>query len=303
MIVACGEALVDLMPETVDGETLYRPVLGGSLFNVAMGIARLGGRAGYLWELSTDAFGCALADALSGAGVNVTAVDRGNRMTPVAVVDMSGPEPAYNIADGDEVMRRMNFQSIPPGTELLHIGSAVLARDPMASAIEAVAYTAPLISIDYNVRPPSIEDLDSYRARLVRISGRAGLVKASSADLDILGIEDYEAFVRDILTSGAGLVVVTLGPDGASAWSAAGASAHAPSQVTKLVDPVGAGDAFMAGLLTHLQHGDLLAHDALVGLRPDDLHAALQAAQRSAAAVCATKGALMPTTAAEGWRR
>lgn len=300
MIVACGEALVDLMPETVDGETLYRPVLGGSLFNVAMGIARLGGRAGYLWELSTDAFGTALADALAGAGVNVKAVERSDRMTPVAVVDMTGPEPAYNIADGHEVMRRMHFGAIPPGTDVLHIGSAVLARDPMASAIEAVAYTAPLISIDFNVRPPSIDDLETYRARLVRISGRAGLVKASSADLDLLEIVDHEAFVRDLLASGAGLVVITQGPDGASAWSAGGGTSHAPSQVTKLVDPVGAGDAFMAGLLTYLQGAAFLTRDALEGLDDDALQKALQAAQRSAAAVCATKGALMPETTGEG---
>lgn len=295
MIVACGEALVDLMPETApDGAPIYRPVLGGSLFNVAMGIARLGGTAGFVWELSTDAFGRQLVGALMDAGVDVSRVARTARMTPVAVVDMSGEEPVYNIADGDEVMRRMAFQALPQGTGILHIGSAVLAREPIASAIESLADRAPLVSIDFNVRPPSIGNLNEYRDRLMRISGKAALVKASVADLDILEIRDRVGFCRDVLASGAGLVVLTMGADGALAQSASGAIGEMPTKVAQLIDPVGAGDAFMAGLLTYLQSRNGLTREALSALSQDKLNAALAAAQRAAAAVCASQGALMP---------
>ncbi|MEM6847204.1 MAG: PfkB family carbohydrate kinase [Pseudomonadota bacterium] len=295
MIVACGEALVDLMPEVAgDGSALYRPVLGGSLFNVAMGIARLGGEAGYLWELSTDAFGDQLVQALVEDGVDVSCVRRTSRMTPVAVVDMSGSEPAYNIADADGVMREMAFAQIPDGATVLHIGSAVLAREPIASAIEGVAVRAPLVSLDYNVRPPSIEDVDIYRARLMRLSKAAGLVKASSADIELLGIDDHDSFAAEILAGGAALVVLTMGEDGAQAWSASGGRCHMASQVSRLVDPVGAGDGFMAGMLAHLQKHNLLTRRRLSDLSGASLQATLAAGQRGAALVCATQGAMMP---------
>ncbi|MCF3935411.1 PfkB family carbohydrate kinase [Acuticoccus sp. M5D2P5] len=299
MIVTCGEALVDLMPETVGGETLYRPVLGGSLYNVALGIARLGGRAGYLWELSNDSLGTDFLQALRKDGVCVTAIRRTDRATPVAVVDLSGAEPRYNIADPDRVMNEMVPPAIPAEATCLVIGSAVLAREPVATEIEALAGQAPLVAMDYNVRPPSIHDLAAYKARLVRLSEKAGIAKASVADLEILGEEDPTAFMRALVASGTGLAVLTAGKDGASAFTAAG-EAHVASRVDAMVDAVGAGDAFMCGLLTMLQTWGSLSYDALRSLGEDRLRALLDYAQSVAAVTCRSKGAVMPR-AAELW--
>lgn len=296
MIVACGEALVDLMPETVAGELVYRPVLGGSLSNVALGVARLDGRAGYLWELSTDALGCAFHDHLAGEGVDVSAVRRAARATPVAIVDLAGPEPRYNIADPDRVM----FDTVPPplpsGTAVLVLGSAVLAQEPVAATLERLAATAPLVALDWNVRRPAIGDLATYRARLWRMSAAAGIAKASAADLAMVGEDDPDAAMRGFVAAGAGLAVLTRGADGASAWTAAG-EAHVPTQAAHVVDAVGAGDAFMAGLLAALQRDGRLARDRLAALGSDDLAALLREAQAVAAATCARKGAVMPRSA------
>ncbi|WP_170135055.1 PfkB family carbohydrate kinase [Acuticoccus kandeliae] len=296
MIVTCGEALVDLMPERMDGTILYRPVLGGSLYNVALGIARLGGQAGYLWELSNDSLGQDLLRALAVENVVTAAVRLTDRATPVAVVDLSGEEPRYNIADPDRVMNEMAPPAVPNGATCLVIGSAVLSREPVAHAIEALAATAPLVAIDYNVRPPSIHDLAGYRARLLRLSRRAGIAKASLADLEILGEKDPVAYMRDLVGSGAGLAVLTAGKDGAFAWTAAGES-HVPARLGPIVDAVGAGDAFMCGLLAMLQKDGSLSYERLRHLDGETLKDLLAYAQSVAAVTCRSKGAVMPRAA------
>lgn len=293
MIVACGEALVDLMPETVAGETLYRPVLGGSLYNVALGVARLGGRAAYLWELSNDGLGQAFLARLASAGVDTTAVRVTARATPVALVDFSGAEPRYTIADPDRIMHDTVPPPLPAAITCLVVGSAVLAQQPVAIALEALALAAPLVAIDYNVRRPSITDLAGYRARLLRISRAAGIAKASVADLGMIGEHDAAGYMRGLVADGAALAVLTAGAAGAMAFTAAG-EAHVPSQAVTVVDPVGAGDALMAALLARLQGDGSLSRAALAALGNAELTALLVAAQRVAAVTCSRKGAVMP---------
>jgi len=294
VIVTCGEALVDLVPETVDGHMLFRPVPGGSLYTVAVGIARLGGGAGYLWELSSDSLGRGLLDGLSREGVDVSAVRIGGRATPVAVVDLSEAEARYAIADPDGLMHDTAILPLPPAAECLVVGSAVLAREPVGSAIEALSAAAPLLAIDYNVRLPSITDLTAYRARLERLSGAGGIVKASLADLRNVGEEDPEGFMARLGQGPAALAVLTLGEEGAVAWTTAG-SARVPAPSASIVDTVGAGDAFMAGLLARLQANRRLSPAGLRALSPAQLRDLLAHAQAAAAVTCGRRGAVMPT--------
>lgn len=287
---------MDLVPERVNGETLYRPVPGGSHYNVALGIARLGGRAGYLWELSTDMLGEMLRRHLADAGVDTSAVAIRSRATPVAVVDLSTSEARYNIADPDKVMLDTPLAAVPDGAECLLIGSAVLARTPVADTIEGVAGGARLLTLDYNVRPPSIVDLPSYRERLIRLSRRAGVVKASVTDLDLLGIDAPESFMADLVKRGTALAVLTAAEDGVVAFHRSGRIA-APTLARNVVDTVGAGDAFMAALLATLQHRGLLDFCRLADMTVGDVAQVLEVAQRAAAFTCSKRGAVMPYAA------
>ncbi|MEO1103926.1 MAG: PfkB family carbohydrate kinase [Pseudomonadota bacterium] len=293
MIVTCGEALVDLMPEMVDGALMYRPVLGGSLYTVALGIARLGGSSGYLWELSCDALGQRFRAELDEAGVDCTAVRTSQRASPVAVVDMSGPEPRYNIADPDGVMVDTALPDLPDHTTCLQIGSAVLARDPVGAAIESLAEKAPFLTIDYNVRAPSIVDREAYCARLRRIASSSGIVKASVADIGMLGEGDPEAYMEDLIAMGATAAVLTKGGDGASIRTAR-AHAHTKTRAHTVTDPVGAGDSFMAALLYRLQADGALFKEKVCQYREHELAGLIDYAQAAAAFTCARKGAIMP---------
>lgn len=296
VIVTCGEAIVDLLPERQSGELIYRPVLGGSLYNVAVGIARLGGRAGYLWELSSDELGQALLGNLEAIGVDVSAVRIAHRPCPVAVVDLSGPEPTYAIADPGRVMVDTVPPALPDGITCLHVGSAVLANEPVSSAIFQCAAAAPFLSIDFNVRPPSVTDWARYSDRLKAFSGMAGIVKASAADAAALQIEDPHAFMRRLVENGVALAVLTAAQAGAWAYTPSG-EAFAPTQADHIVDTVGAGDAFMCGALAHLQRESRMTREAIAALSSETLLTMLETAQRAAAFACGQRGAVMPTAA------
>ena len=207
---------------------------------------------------------------------------------------MSGEEPRYNIADPDGVMLDTVPGILPAGAAALHIGSAVLARDPVGAAIEAVARTAPLVTIDYNARAPSIVDAVAYRARLRRIAALSGVVKASVADIALIGEGEPEAYMAELIEAGAAMTVLTAGSAGAQIRTAS-ASAEAPSLAPGVVDPVGAGDSFMAALLYRLQRDRTLSKDALRQYDAAGLADLLEYAQAAAAFTCAHKGAVMPT--------
>lgn len=301
MIVSLGEAVVDFLPETDgEGRPLFRPVLGGSLYNVALGLGRLGVPSAYHWELSTDPFGEWLVKELAAAGVELSHLSRGDRPTTLAFVDLSGDEPHYQIVDAGRTMSTLDpatLGGLPAATRLLHTGSAILSLEPGGSAIEAflhdVAKTVPL-SLDFNVRPPSITDLAAYRARLDRLVGAAAIVKASAADLAVVEPDtEPEAVLARWRGEGVPLGIVTLGGGGVIAATRSHLL-RLPARPVALKDPVGAGDAFMTGLIARLWELDALTAGALADLGADDLVDALNLAQEVAAFVCRRPGAVFP---------
>lgn len=301
MIVTCGEAVVDFLPETdADGHRLFRPVLGGSLYNVALGLGRLGVPAAYYWELSTDPFGEWFARELEAAGVALDCLARSDRPSPLAFVDLSGTEPHFQIVDAGRIMSTFDPAAngaLPAGARMLHTGSAILSLEPGGAAIEAFVQAAAdgvSISLDFNVRPPSVPDLAAYRARLDRLVAVATIVKASAADLAFLEPGTApETILERWRAAGVPLGLVTLGGDGAIAATRS-TELRLPGRSLVLKDPVGAGDAFMTGLLSRLWEMEAVTADRLAEFDTAALRSALETAQDVAAYVCRRPGAVFP---------
>ncbi|WP_334175859.1 carbohydrate kinase [Pseudoxanthobacter sp.] len=301
MIVTSGETVMDFFAETTaEGATVFRPVPGGSLFNVALGAARLGAPTGYLWAISDDLFGAPFAALLQEAGVDPRWIARTARHGTVAFVDNTGPTPAFTLLDEGSAGRLFDPQEMPPlgpQVSILHTGSYVLATEPVGSRLEAlIEREAPnrLISLDINIRPGLIEDAAAYRARLARLIGRASIVKASEEDLGWFApgrspLEVAEGWIA----GGASLAVVTLGGDGALAVCRE-AVAQRPGRRVTVVDTVGAGDTFMAGLLAGLHHRGLVDRARLDALTLSDIATLTDNAIAAAAIVCSRRGCALP---------
>ena len=305
LIVAAGEALIDLMP-TRDalGEPALRPLAGGSPFNVAVALGRLGARAAFLGALSTDGFGDTLMAALAASGVETALVTRVERPTPLALVDAAGAEARYTFYDAGTAARGMTLRELKPlpaEPGMLHFGSLALAAEPAASTLIARAKIAAaggwLISIDPNIRPEFPVNATHYRRNIEQAMELAHVVKLSAADLAWLrpGLA-IEKFAAERIAAGVRLVVVTSGESGARGFIR-DAEVPMPSHPVTVVDTVGAGDAFMAALLAHLAESKTASTRALARLDAAGLGDALAFAAHVAALACTRAGADPP------WRR
>jgi fructokinase len=177
-------------------------------------------------------------------------------------------------------------------------GSYALGVEPIASAIETLLRReagSRVISLDPNVRPRVVGDLTAYRARFERLLAHADIVKASDEDVELLyGTHDLASVARTWLQRGPKLVIITRGEKGPLA-AFGDTIKERPAPTIDVVDTVGAGDTFHAGLLAWLDANDLLTPQGVAGLSEAQVTTALDFAAAAAAIVCTRRGANPPS--------
>lgn len=306
MILCSGEALIDMLPrETAAGEPAFAPHVGGAVLNTATALARLGTPTAFFSGLSTDIFGAQIARALEGDGIDISLAHRSDRPTTLAFVTLSDGQAAYAFYDENTAGRMLSKGDLPrdvPATACF-FGGISLAVEPCADAYDALsARLAPgmPMMLDPNVRPGFIADADAYRARIWRMIARADIVKVSDEDLDWLTeAGSPEARARTVLDHGPALVCLTEGAAGVTAFGA-GDPVTVSSRRVEVVDTVGAGDTFNAGILASLSDDGALTKDALRALDRETVERALTLGTKAAAVTVARAGANPPTRAEIG---
>ena len=267
MILISGEALIDLIPDP-DKANAYDAVLGGSPYNVAIGLARLGSQTAFVSRISADGNGEALAAALAQNGVDLSFVARDIRPTTLAFVmrgtAKTGSRYSFYL-DGTAFDGPWPFPTEWPtsGTHL-HVGSfsavdRVTAR-PSSKRCGAARPRA-TVSFDPNIRPLVTPDRESVTKLVERQASLAHFVKASEEDLEWL----YPGrAVEDSLSAWAKLgprfCVATRGERGALAMLGT-ERIEVPAPRIEVVDTVGAGDSFMSALLSAMDRDCALGAD------------------------------------------
>jgi len=307
-VVVCGEALIDLVPVSArspgDGP-IYRAVCGGSPYNVAIGLGRLGQPTWFLGRLSRDGNGRLLAQRLAQSGVSLDCVVSGAAPTTLACVFPPQPgradvDYAFYVAgtSGAEFLAE-DFPLVPPaGASVLHFGSFAALMPGSGGLIRDFARQSRLlVSYDPNIRPSLTPDLAQMRADAAACMAIADLVKLSDADAAWLypGMP-HDQMARSILQRGVRLVALTCGADGAILWTDRHRVA-VPAPPVAVVDTVGAGDSFMATLLWALGNADALTQDGLGETAEAALFEIASLACRSASMVCGRQGADPPFVA------
>ncbi|MGG7568021.1 carbohydrate kinase family protein [Rhodovulum sp. DZ06] len=301
MFCVCGEALWDLFArDEGDGRSLGLTArIGGSPFNVAVGLARLGREALFFSGISTDRMGARLAAALEAEGVRMDLVQRVPERTTLSLVDVAedgGPSyQFYGEGAADRALR--DAPALPDAAWGLHFGSYALVSQPVGATLEALAAREAgrrLITLDPNVRLNVEPDVEVWRAAVERHAGRAGLIKVSAEDLGLLwpGVAAAEVAAR-WRAGGAALVIVTDGAAGSTAWGPFG-EISAPGRKVEVADTVGAGDTFMAALIAGLDRRGLRDAAALAGISRGDAGALLAEATDAAAITVGRVGADLP---------
>ncbi len=293
-----GEALIDIVER--DGQIIGEHV-GGSPLNVAIGLARLGRGVDFLTHVGDDPRGRRITEYVKQSGAELVPGSMTADHTPTALATLDESGSAQYVFDIDWELAGTP-EVAPP--LVAHTGSIATVLEPGCRAVAALLdayHLSATLTFDPNVRPVLIEDQEQGRTRIDRLVERCDVVKASDEDMRWIDPNRTpETVARTWLALGPSIVAVTMGERGAFAMCAAG-TARVQARPVDVVDTVGAGDAFMTGLIDALWLLGLLGADKRAELRRisvDTLTGVLQTATLSSALTVARAGADLPDRAA-----
>ncbi len=315
MVCVIGEALIDLVLDAesnpapdpaAGGDRTYTAHPGGSPFNVAIGLARLGQPSQLLGRVAVDAFGRQLRSHAEANGVDLSIAVRAPEPATLAVVSLDDDRNAtydfYVRGTADWQWTAEELDRSPADTSWIHTGSLASWTAPGAAVIREHlarrrATSQAVVSYDPNIRPALMADHADAVAQVEATVTLSDVVKASAEDLAFLYPDvPVDTVLRRWQELGPRLLVVTEGAAGARVLGTDGTVFGVEGRPVDVVDTVGAGDAFMAGLINALVrtgfHRDSAWQPAQAELRE-----VIDGAILVAALTCARAGANPPTAA------
>jgi fructokinase len=299
-VVTSGEMLVDMIPvsgRSENGKDHYAVHPGGAPANVAIGLARLKRRARFIGKLSSDSFGRMLLRTLRDNRVDTRFLPRlSERYTAIALVslDEEGNREFSFYQEGAanwDLNEHEVTADMLDGASVCHVGLVSLAREPSRTStlklIDLARARRKLVSCDLNVRPQlwdSEEEMREYTGTLLE---RSDIFKCSEEELSHIDMPSamptssdrtsrrmktagIVKLSRKILESGPGLVIVTMGSDGAVLTTGSG-QAVVPAMKIRAVDTTGAGDAFTSGILCRIMEEGMVTRLGISSLQDAEL--------------------------------
>ncbi|MEE3915869.1 carbohydrate kinase [Pseudomonas viridiflava] len=306
MFLVCGEALFDIFTRADTGSALnklgFDAIAGGSPFNVAIGLRRLGVKSALFAGLSTDYLGRRLRAVLDDEQVSAEHLIEFDAPTTLAMVAVGADgSPTYSFrGDGcaDRQLRLEHLPRLDDKVRGIHVGSFSLVVQPIADTLLALVARESgkrLISLDPNVRLNPAPDIERWRSQVAAFAEHAHMIKVSDEDLHLLYPDrDPETIAKGWLNRHTHLVIVTRGTQGASIFTREHGTWSIPAKNVVTVDTVGAGDTFQAALLTFLTERQLDTPKALSELTKDMLDQMLDFAASAAALTCTRVGPDLP---------
>ena len=298
-VLVIGEALIDIVIP-LDGEPAEH--VGGSPANVAIGLSRLGHPTRLATHIGTDPRGARIAELMAAESVGLSSDSITAERTPTAAATLDAAGVATYQFDLDWRLEPERV-SLPAGGHV-HTGSIAATLSPGGAAVAAMVAAAreqATVSYDPNARPSLMGDPAEARAVIEALISQSDVVKASDEDAAWL----YPGTpVVEVLQNWAALgpAVCAMTQGGAEAVVLVAGQVHRlPTLPTPVVDTVGAGDSFMAGLISGLLDAGLLggqpARARLYAATWDDVLPAVQRALACAAITVSRAGANPPTRA------
>ena len=298
-VLVIGEALIDIVIP-LDGEPAEH--VGGSPANVAIGLSRLGHPTRLATHIGTDPRGARIAELMAAESVGLSSDSISAERTPTAAATLDAAGVATYQFDLDWRLEPERV-SLPAGGHV-HTGSIAATLSPGGAAVAAMVAAAreqATVSYDPNARPSLMGDPAEARAVIEALISQSDVVKASDEDAAWL----YPGTpVVEVLQNWAALgpAVCAMTQGGAEAVVLVAGQVHRlPTLPTPVVDTVGAGDSFMAGLISGLLDAGLLggqpARARLYAATWDDVLPAVQRALACAAITVSRAGANPPTRA------
>lgn len=306
MYLVCGEALFDFFSENdasgLASKVNFKAIAGGSPFNVAVGLRRLGVDSALFGGLSTDYLGRRLQQVLQDEGVRPDYLVDFSAPTTLAMVAVgANGSPHYSFRGEGCADRQLSEAHLPTlGDEVrgLHIGSFSLVVQPIGDTLLKLVQRESgkrLISLDPNVRLNPEPNINLWRERIAMLVRLADLIKVSDEDLSLLYPEqDPQNVIEGWLEHRCQIVFLTRGGDGATVFSRTHGSWSVPANQVQIADTVGAGDTFQAALITWLTEHSLDSVEGVQQLSREQIDGMLKFAVQAAALTCSKTGPDLP---------
>jgi fructokinase len=304
-IAILGEALIDFKST---GALAFQGFIGGSSLNVATATARLGQATMFLTQISSDLFGASLREHMTKNGIDTSHVLESNAHSTLAFVEERNGQAHFsfmNSVAADTMYDPQPRPILPNNVKFMQFGSISLLTDPTSSSITEIIgkHRSSLnhnvtVVFDPNCRPALTPDLEGYKRKLRNWLRLAHVVKVSDQDLGWLepdkALDDVAA---DWIAQGPGVVIITRGEHGSTLYRAGHERLQVPTPKVSVIDTVGAGDTYTAGLMVSLlEHGHERAEQLLTHSDQTWLEV-MQFAAQAAAINCTRAGANPPTRA------
>jgi len=282
--------------------TDFRMHSGGSILNVAVGLARLGHHVAFVGKIAEDFFGHHLLLTLKAEGIDTRYLSTTKAQTALAFVAMEKGEPVYSFYGDGTADTLLTADDVPESlyqeTALLHVGSISLLRGTTPATIletfERLKGKA-LLSLDPNIRASLIHDESAYRGLLQRLIALTDILKLSNVDLAwLLPGASVEESLRHLCELGPALVIITQGQKGVLARSESSQTIQVSTFPVTVIDTVGAGDTFCAAVLARLADEAILSRESVLALTEQELQVVISFASAAAALNCTREGADPP---------
>jgi fructokinase len=305
-IAILGEALIDFKST---GALAFQGFIGGSSLNVATATSRLGQATTFLTQISSDLFGKSLREHMTKNGIDTPHVLESDAHSTLAFVEERNGQAHFSFMNSraaDTMYDPQPRPVLPNNLKFMQFGSISLLTDPTSSSITEIIgkHRSSLnhnvtVVFDPNCRPALTPDLDGYKRKLRNWLRLAHVVKVSDQDLGWLEPDKaLDAVAADWISQGPSVVIITRGEHGSSLYRAGHERLQVPTPKVSVIDTVGAGDTYTAGLMVSLlEHGHERAEQLATHTDQTWLEVMTFAAQ--AAAINCTRAGANPPTRAE----
>jgi fructokinase len=309
-IAILGEALIDFKSM---GALAFQGFIGGSSLNVATATSRLGQATTFLTQISSDLFGASLREHMTKNGIDTSHVLESDAHSTLAFVEEretpTGERQAHfsfmNSRAADTMYDPQPRPILPTNVKFMQFGSISLLTDPTSSSITEIIgkHRSSLnhnvtVVFDPNCRPALTPDLEGYKRKLRNWLRLANVVKVSDQDLGWLEPDKaLDEVAAEWIAQGPSVVIITRGEHGSSLYRAGHERLQVPTPKVSVIDTVGAGDTYTAGLMVSLlEHGHERAEQLATHSDQTWLEV-MQFAAQAAAINCTRAGANPPTRA------
>jgi fructokinase len=302
MFVVLGEALVDMV---IKDTSTVKTYFGGGPLNTAIALARLDEEVCFNFPVSTDYYGQKTLELLKDNNIKYIYPKLSELPTTLAMSSLdSEGKSTYQFYRNQTAQRDIDKELIscvvPKNTKCIHTGTLAIAEEPDVSIIESVLLNSKandiVISIDPNIRANNFKDKDTYRKNVFKIMATADIIKLSDDDIEFLYPQKTLENSIQLLKQQFNLCSLLVITRGKNATIVSSFKHHIECQLDtiKVVDTIGAGDCFIAGLLHALMQKSLLDKNSLKEIEKEQLFAVIKTANIVAGLNCTQNGCNPP---------